>query len=58
MKNKKIKLKKKNCLIFLLTLFSLWVVASTIDINLHNDVTEEDYLAYASWNFFTLMEQS
>lgn len=56
MKNKKIKL--KNCLILLTMLFSLWVAASTIDVNCHNDVTEEDYSAYASWNFFTLMEQS
>lgn len=58
MKNKKLKLKKKNCLIFLLMLFSLWVAASTIDVNCHNDITKEDYSAYASWNFFTLMEQS
>lgn len=58
MKNKKLKLKKGNCLILLTTLLSLWIIASTIDINLHNDITEEDYSAYASWNFFTLMEQS
>jgi len=56
MKNKKIKL--KNCLILLTMLFSLWVAASTIDVNCHNDITKEDYSAYASWNLFTLMEQS
>jgi hypothetical protein len=58
MKNKKLKLKKKNCLILLTMLLSLWVAASTIDVNCHNDITKEDYSAYASWNFFTLMEQS
>lgn len=57
MKNKKIKLKKGNCLIFLLTLFLLWVAASTIDVNCHNDITKENYGAYASWNFFCIMEQ-
>jgi hypothetical protein len=35
-------------------IFIVWIVASFIDVNAHNDVFAEDYGNYASWNVFEL----
>lgn len=34
------------------TLFTLWIVVSFIDINMHNDPFAEDYKEYQEWNAF------
>lgn len=47
---------KENILLVLAAIVILWGVASFVDINLHNNPMEEDYKDYASWNFFTIIE--
>lgn len=35
--------------------FAMWLVASFIDINMHNDPFAEDYKEYQEWNAFLTM---
>lgn len=35
-------------------LVMIWLIASFIDVNAHNDVFAEDFGNYASWNVFEL----
>lgn len=50
------KLNVKNCFVALLCvasmMFGLWLFASWIDVNCHNDYFADDYQDFASWNFF------
>lgn len=32
-----------------------WIFASWVDVNNHNDVFDDDYHNYASWNFFEIV---
>ena len=33
----------------------MWIVASWVDINQHNNPMEEDYKDYAKWNMFEIV---
>lgn len=50
------KLNVKNCFITLLcvasVIFGLWIFASWVDVNTHNDYFASDYKDFADWNFF------
>lgn len=35
--------------------FVVWIVASWVDINQHNNPMEEDYKDYAKWNMFEIV---
>lgn len=35
--------------------FVVWIVASWVDINQHNNPMEEDYKNYAKWNMFEIV---
>ena len=35
--------------------FVVWIVASWVDINQHNNPMEEDYKDYANWNMFEIV---
>lgn len=35
--------------------FVVWIVASWVDTNQHNDPMEEDYKEYAKWNMFEIV---
>ena len=35
--------------------FVVWIVASWVDINQHNNPMEEDYKDYAKWNIFEIV---
>lgn len=50
-------MKKKigNLIAILGVVFAVWIIASWININNHNNPFEEDYQQYASWNYFTLI---
>jgi hypothetical protein len=32
-----------------------WIFASWVDVNNHNNVFDDDYHNYASWNFFEIV---
>ena len=55
MKRKR-KLNVKNCFTALLCIvsvtFGLWLFASWVDVNAHNDYFANDYQDFANWNFF------
>lgn len=36
-------------------LFTMWIVVSFIDINMHNDPLADDYKEYQEWNAFLIM---
>ena len=36
--------------------FVVWIVASWVDTNQHNNPMEEDYKDYAKWNMFEVFE--
>lgn len=44
-----------NVFCVLSVLFVVWVAASWIDINQHNNVFDDDYKDYASWNLFEIV---
>ena len=50
------KLNVKNCCTTLLCIvsvtFGLWLFASWVDVNAHNDYFANDYQDFANWNFF------
>lgn len=50
------KLNVKNCFVALLyvasVIFGLWIFASWVDVNAHNDYFVSDYKDFADWNFF------
>ena len=50
------KLNVKNCFVALLyvisLIFGLWLFASWIDVNAHNNYFTSDYQDFADWNFF------
>lgn len=33
----------------------VWIIASWVDINCHNDPFTNDYQDYSSWNYFNLI---
>ena len=35
--------------------FVVWIVASWVNINQHNNPMEEDYKDYANWNMFEIV---
>ena len=35
--------------------FVMWIVASWVDTNQHNNPMEEDYKDYAKWNMFEIV---
>jgi hypothetical protein len=41
------------CLISIL--FIIWIIASVVDVNLHNQVFSETYQNFATWNLFTIL---
>lgn len=52
------KLNKKHCAEFifytLALLFFVWVCASFVDTNTHNQITSDHYGEYAEWNIFNI----
>lgn len=36
--------------------FVMWIVASWVNINQHNNPMQEDYKNYAKWNMFEVFE--
>ena len=50
------KLNVKNCFVALLyvisLMFGLWLFASWVDVNAHNNYFTSDYQDFADWNFF------
>ena len=50
------KLNVKNCFVALLyvisLIFGLWLFASWVDVNAHNNYFTSDYQDFADWNFF------
>ena len=52
------KLNVKNCVLFLVCVLSIgtgiWLFASWIDVNTHNNYFENDYGNFAKWNVFTM----
>lgn len=55
------KMKKKifkileNVMTIVSIVFVVWIVASWVDINQHNNPMEEDYKDYAKWNMFEIV---
>lgn len=39
-----------------LLIIGMWLVASFIDVTMHNSPTEENFENYASWNAFTMWD--
>ena len=55
MKNKIFKI-LENVMTIVSIAFVVWIVASWVDINQHNNPMEEDYKDYAKWNMFEVFE--
>ena len=55
------KMKKKifkileNVMTIVSIVFVVWIVASWVDTNQHNNPMEEDYKDYAKWNMFEIV---
>ena len=55
------KMKKKifkileNLMAIVSIVFVVWIVASWVDTNQHNNPMEEDYKDYAKWNMFEIV---
>lgn len=48
------KIKWSNVLLLIGFIFMIWVGVSFIDVNIHNDITSNNYGQYADWNFFEI----
>ena len=54
-KKKKIFKTLENVMTIVSIAFVVWIVASWVDINQHNNPMEEDYKDYAKWNMFEIV---
>ena len=45
----------ENVMTIVSIVFVVWIVASWVDINQHNNPMEEDYKDYAKWNMFEIV---
>nr|DAI82486.1 MAG TPA: hypothetical protein [Caudoviricetes sp.] len=52
---KKIKVRWDNIGLLICIAFAVWLVASFIDVNIHNDICNTNYGDFSQWNFFRLM---
>ena len=49
------KIKWSNVLLLISVLFAVYMIASFVDVNIHNDICNPNYGDFAEWNFFRLM---
>ena len=45
----------ENVMAIVSIVFVVWIVASWVDTNQHNNPMEEDYKDYAKWNMFEIV---
>ena len=45
----------ENLMAIVSIVFVVWIVASWVDTNQHNNPMEEDYKDYAKWNMFEIV---
>ena len=44
--------------VLITSLFAVWIIASVINTDLHNSITNDNYLQFAKWNLFTMLNLS
>lgn len=49
------KVRWHNIGLLLIILIVVWIVASFVDVNIHNDICNSNYGEFAKWNLFTLL---
>ena len=52
---KKIKVRWDNIGLLICIAFAVWLVASWVDANIHNDICNTNYGDYQPWNIFTMI---
>ena len=48
------KVRWDNIALLIVILFMVWLVASFVDVNIHNDICNPNYGDFANWNLFKL----
>ena len=45
----------KKIVYFVCIVALIWLVASFVDVNMHNGIFSDNYQQYASWNLFAML---